>query len=223
VARARAASALWPEQPDEASRSNLRRALWQSPPGWILTMGDEIALDADGDLAEARQLAGHAIAGEPLTLEQIERLSEDILPGWNEEWLAGPQDAFRLLRVQALEAACRSLTASGQLALAIQAGAAALSAEPLSESAAEALILAHLAQRNRYQAVRCFEDFAGRLQRELGVSPHEDLCACVAEVGHGDRASPARAARGSAGQRVDPSDGPVPAPAKSSRSRPAAE
>ena len=72
-------------------------------------------------------------------------------------------EAFRMLRVQALEAACRTMAAAGHYALATQAGIAALSAEPLRESAAEALIEAHLAQRNRYDAMQCYKALARRL------------------------------------------------------------
>jgi hypothetical protein len=41
-----------------------------------------------------------------------------------------------VLPVQALEATCRTMALSGQHALATQAGAAAIAAEPLRESAA---------------------------------------------------------------------------------------
>jgi DNA-binding SARP family transcriptional activator len=67
------------------------------------------------------------------------------------------------------------MAASGYFALATQAGAAAIAAEPLRESAAEALIMAHLAQRNRYDAAQCFRTLARRLQDELGVSPDPSL------------------------------------------------
>ena len=108
--------------------------------------------------------------------------SQDLLPGWHEEWVLAAHEAFRLLRVQALEAACRTMAAAGQHDLAIQAGSAALAAEPLRESAADALIGAHLAQRNRYQAVQCFRTFAGRLQEELGVGPDPALTERLAEI-----------------------------------------
>jgi DNA-binding SARP family transcriptional activator len=41
----------------------------------------------------------------------------------------------------------------------------------LRESAAEAVIDAHLEQRNRYQAVQCFRSLAQRLGDELGIEP----------------------------------------------------
>lgn len=175
VARGVASADLWPDVIDEIGRANLRRALWHLPRGWVDAVGDELVLEAECDLARARQVAGRALGGEPLSFDEIALLSEDILPGWHEEWVLPAQDAFHLLRVQALEAACRTMAAAGSHALATQAGAAAVAAEPLRESAAEALISAHLAQRNRYEAAQCFRTLARRLRDELGVAPDPAL------------------------------------------------
>lgn len=183
VARSVASAELWPDVTDETGRANLRRSLWQLPRGWVNTLGDELLLEAESDLAQAQAAAARALNGGPLTLQEIVLLSNDILPGWHDEWVLSAHETFRLLRVQALEAACRTMAASGDHALAIQAGAAALAAEPLRESAAEALINAHLAQRNRYQAVQCFRTLAERLHDELGVAPDPLLAKRFAGLG----------------------------------------
>lgn len=175
VLRRVAASNLWPDLPEDASRTNLRRALWQVPDGWIAGLGEELLLQAHCDMPAAHAAAVRALGGEAIGFVEIELLCGDLLPGWNEEWLMPAQDAFRLLRVQALEAACRNLTALGQVALAVHAGTAAVAAEPLCESAAEALIDAHLAQGNRFHAVQCYTLLAERLDEELGVAPNTAL------------------------------------------------
>jgi DNA-binding SARP family transcriptional activator len=182
VRRGVASAELWPDVVDEIGRANLRRGLWHLPPGWVLSLGDEIQLDAESDLMGAERAAARALGGAPLSLAEIAVLSQDILPGWHEEWALSAQESFRLLRVQALEAACRSMASAGQHALATQAGAAAVAAEPLRESAVEALIEAHLAQRNRYQAVQCYRSLAERLRRELGVAPDPVLADRLAGV-----------------------------------------
>jgi DNA-binding SARP family transcriptional activator len=176
VLRSTVANSMWPDNPEGVGRANLRRAIWLLPPGWIMCEADEIELDADVDYDIAKKAAQRAIEGHEVSMNDIELLSEDLLPGWHDEWLMQAQDSFRLKRVQALEAACVTMVKAGQFALAIQAGAAALSAEPLRESAAEALINAHLSQRNRHQAALCFTNFAARLQSELGVQPDASLC-----------------------------------------------
>jgi DNA-binding SARP family transcriptional activator len=175
VMRRAAAAELWPEQCEEAGRANLRRALWTLPLGWVEASGDELVLQANTDFADAQHAAERAMLGEKLGFREIELLSQDVLPGWCEEWLIPMQERFRMLRVQALEAACRALLAAQEFALATQAGAAAMAAEPLRESAAEVLIDAHLAQRNRFEAVQCFRAFEKRLKLELGVAPHPSL------------------------------------------------
>lgn len=183
VARSVASAELWPDAPEAIGRTNFRRALWHTPPGWVIAIGNEVVLEAECDLTHARRVAACALAGEALTLEEISLLSSDILPGWHEDWVMPVHDAFHLLRVQALEAACRTMAASGDYALATQAGAAALLAEPLRESAAEALIEAHLAQRNRYEAAQCFRALARRLRDELGVSPDPTLTERLVSIG----------------------------------------
>jgi DNA-binding SARP family transcriptional activator len=186
VERGLASGQLWPDVPDETARANLRRTLWQTPREWISVVGDELMLDARTDLVEAQRVAAAALDGGSLTLPEIALLSNDILPGWHDEWVIAAQDSFRLLRVQALEAACRSMGAAGEHALATQAGAAALAAEPLRESAAEALIEAHLAQRNRYEAAQCFRSLADRLREELGVAPDPALTERLVAIGLAD-------------------------------------
>lgn len=175
VSRQRAVDELWPDLLEEAGRANLRRALWQLPRAWTECAGEEILLQADCDLPLARIAIARAIAGELLGFDDIDLLSADILPGWHEEWVIADQAAFHLIRVQALEAACRSFTRVNQFALAVHAGAAAVAAEPLRESAAEALIDAHLGQGNRFEAVQCFRTLAARLNEELGIDPDTAL------------------------------------------------
>jgi DNA-binding SARP family transcriptional activator len=76
---------------------------------------------------------------------------------------------------------------AGIYVLATQAGAAAVAAEPLSESAVEALISAHLGQHNRHQATQCFRSLERRLRSELGVAPDPSLTERLVAVGIGPR------------------------------------
>ncbi len=182
VVRSAASEALWLDLPDEVGRANLRRALWQLPRGWVSAAADGLVLEAETDFAQAHRVVARALDGERLTFDEVVLLSNDVLPGWHEEWVLPAQEAFHLLRVQALETACRTMAASGDFALATQAGATALAAEPLREFAAEALIGAHLAQRNRYEAVQCFRSLARRLKVELGVAPDPALARRVESI-----------------------------------------
>ena len=177
-----AAAELWPDCPEDVGRANLRRALCQVPREWIGVVGDILSLESECDLQQARQCAARALEGQRLTFDEIEMLCGDILPGWYDEWVIDAHNHFRRLRIQALEAACRTLAAQANYALAVQAGAAAVAAEPLCESANEALIDAHLAQHNRFEAARCFEALTRVLRDELGVSPRPELAARMAPL-----------------------------------------
>jgi DNA-binding SARP family transcriptional activator len=157
--------------------------LWRVPREWVEADGDLLVLAAECDLPGARQAAARSIEGQRLTFDEIDLLSQDVLPDWHEDWAIEAHEEFRLIRVQALEAACRSFTQQGSHALAVQAGAAACVAEPLRESAAEALIEAHLAQHNRFAAIACYRALCRRLNDELGVDPDGDLTARMAKIG----------------------------------------
>ena len=183
VARSSAAELLWPDELETVARANLRRSLWQVPEGWIEHAGDDLRLMADIDYPYARTVAGVALDGGALTLAQIILLSEDLLRGWHEEWATNAQDTYRMLRIDALEAACRTLAGLGAHGLAAQAGLAALSAEPLRESAADALVAAHLMAGNRYAAARCYADFRSALRLELGIEPNPGLAERLARSG----------------------------------------
>lgn len=189
ISRSAAAEQLWTDCPEDTARANLRRALWQVPAPWIDAVGDMLVLDAACDLNDARHCAARAIEGQRLTFDEIDVLGRDVLPGWHEDWAIAAHEEFRLLRVQALEAACRTLSAQANHALAVQAGAAAVGAEPLRESATAALIDAHLAQHNRFEAVRCFVALKQRLAEELGVSPEPELAARMDGLVEGLRAA----------------------------------
>ena len=89
------------------------------------------------------------------------------------------RESYHQLRLRALEALCRRLTAKERFGQAVQAGLAAVSGEPLRESARLALIEAHLAERNVGAALREYEAFSQLLHDELGLEPSEDMRALV--------------------------------------------
>ena len=104
------------------------------------------------DHREGEALA-HKVLDPSRELDEIaevneEVLSADLLPDWTEDWVLMERESYHQLRLRALEALCRRLTANGRFGQAVQAGLAAVSGEPLRESARQALIEAHLAEHN---------------------------------------------------------------------------
>lgn len=165
-------------------RVPLRRALWQTPEGWISSTAWEVCLTADVDLLEARQAAERAMARVPLDAHQVDLLTLDLLPGWYDEWLLAEQDRFHLLRLQALEQVCRTATQLNQYALATRVGLAAVCDEPLRQSAVAALVEAHLEEGNTCEAVRRFDVHRELRMKELGAEPGGEITALVAQA-HG--------------------------------------
>jgi DNA-binding SARP family transcriptional activator len=142
---------------------------------------DHIALDQAVvvDLHEGEALA-HRVLDPSQDLDDVEEVNEDVLsvdllPDWTEDWVLMERESYHQLRLRALEALCRRLTAKERFGQAVQAGLAAVSGEPLRESARLALIEAHLAERNVAAALREYESFRQLLQDELGLEPSEDM------------------------------------------------
>lgn len=174
---------LWPDMNETHARANLRRALWQLPPGWVEVDGPDLVLNADVDYTDATEVADRALAGELLAASDLKLLLSDLLPGWYDEWLQEHQEDFHLRRVQALEETCRRATATGNLCTATIAGLSAVTAEPLRESAVTALVAAHLCEGNRVDAVRRYHAYATLLKIELRCEPGPELRALLHGAG----------------------------------------
>lgn len=182
VQRSLMSTELWPTVLETRARANLRRAIWQIPAEWVTASSWEVRLEAQVDVAEARRVAEQALDSVPLDASQLDLLTRDLLPGWYEEWLLDEQDSFHLIRLQALEAVCHNATRLHQYSLATRAGLAAVSAEPLRQSAVCALVRAHLEEGNSYEALRRYAHYRDVLWAELEVEPAPDVTALVAKV-----------------------------------------
>jgi DNA-binding SARP family transcriptional activator len=179
---------LWGESTEHRAGGSLRSALWrlrQAGYPLVTLTSDHIVLSESVtvDLRDGKALA-HRVLNTSLELDDVvganeEVLSADLLPDWTEDWVLMERESYHQLRLRALEALCRRLSAAGRFGQAVQAGVAAVSGEPLRESARSALIEAHLAERNVAAALREYDAFRRLLQDELGLDPSEDLRALV--------------------------------------------
>jgi DNA-binding SARP family transcriptional activator len=175
--------ALWGDSTQHRAEGSLRSALWRIPhPENLVTLtSDHIALTSavTVDYREGQALA-HRVLDLSQEIDDVsqlndEVLSADLLPDWSEDWVLIERERYHQLRLRALEALCRRLTAMGRFGQAVQAGLAAVSGEPLRESARRALIEAHLAEHNAAAAVREYTSFSNLLLLELGLTPSDDL------------------------------------------------
>jgi DNA-binding SARP family transcriptional activator len=186
ASRAELAGSLWPEVSESKAHACLRTALWRlrqvcADPlvvgGQILTLAPAVEVDVVAFSTTARRVLAPPAGDQcPEELLRPALISVgELLPGWYDDWVLFERERLRQLQMHALEAAASKLIAIGRYADAIEAALAAVRLEPLRESANRVLILAHLAEDNIVEAVRCFEGFQASLLRELGVAPTADL------------------------------------------------
>jgi DNA-binding SARP family transcriptional activator len=178
-ARTWVAGTLWVDCNEARAGANLRSALWRiNRCGHHLVDADTravgLAPEVEVDLRDTSARAHDVIRANRIPgdadLDDLIDLGE-VLPGWYDDWVITERERFHQLRLHALETLCDQLALAGRFSLAIEAGLAAVSGEPLRESAHRALIRAHLLEGNRGEAIRQYEQCRTVLRRELGVDP----------------------------------------------------
>jgi DNA-binding SARP family transcriptional activator len=193
TSRAAVAGTLWPDTTEARAYSNLRSALGRlkcqhrkilQASKLELGLIDGVTVDIRSAQTLARRLLDPAA-----TLEQsdlgpatIVALSDDLLPGWYDDWVLIEAEDWRQLRLHALEALAGRLTAASRWGEAADAAGAAVRAEPLRESAHVTLIQVHLAEGNQSEAVREFGRYRALLHAELGLAPTSRLCHLVQDL-----------------------------------------
>ncbi|WP_329453749.1 SARP family transcriptional regulator (plasmid) [Streptomyces sp. NBC_01724] len=180
VSRTVLAGTLWPEVTEGHARGSLRTTLWKLPrsaPPLIGCCGDALLVTPTlrVDVRALTQTALGVVQEDGSPLHGLPPLGlltgEDLLPGWDEDWVLLERERLRQLRLHALDALAAALVRQGRPALAMEAAWASVRAEPLRESAHRAVVSAHLAEDNVAEAVRHYEAFRRLLDEELGVAP----------------------------------------------------
>jgi DNA-binding SARP family transcriptional activator len=177
--RSRLAATLWPEASERHAYGSLRSIVWRvhrSQPDLLdsqdghLALVQSVELDVR-DLLGAAERFGSGDIPPPGADLPWSLLEGELLPGWQDDWVLFERERLRQVRLHGLEALALGLTAQGRYTAAIEAGMAAVRAEPLRESAHRVLIAAHLAEGNVAEAVRQFALCRRVFQTELGLEP----------------------------------------------------
>ena len=189
VERRHVAGSLWPVGDDGRAAGNLRSALWRlrgagievmACDKWSLSLLDHVSVDVHLLKAWAdRVIDGHVQPGD-LRRMTLDSDALDVLPGGYEDWTTLERERLRQRVLHALEAHSLLLTAQGRHADAVDAALAAVSAEPLRESAQRILIEAYLQEENWVEAQRALDTYRALLDRELGVCPSDELVQLIA-------------------------------------------
>jgi SARP family transcriptional regulator, regulator of embCAB operon len=182
ITRCGTAGTLWPETSDEHAQGSLRSALRRLPVAArraVDVTGHDLSLAAgvEVDLHEHRSLAYRLLdpscapRAADLRREATHELSTDLLPDWYEDWIRPEADAWRQLRVHALEALAGRLVQARRFGEAATAATVAARADPLRESARAALVRVHLAEGNQSDALAEFHRYRSLIRAELGLEP----------------------------------------------------
>jgi DNA-binding SARP family transcriptional activator len=179
---------LWGDVPERQAHANLRSTLWRlHRPGPLLVEATrthlQLARGIEVDFRESVALARGILDGGAGTEDADQmRLVGDLLPDWYDDWVVMSREEFRQLRLHALERLCERLIDAGRYGRAVQAGLAAVAAEPLRESGQRALIRAHLAEGNSIEALRQYRAYHDLVRAELDLEPSPSLTGLMGQV-----------------------------------------
>jgi DNA-binding SARP family transcriptional activator len=188
VRRELVSGTLWCDTSEQRANSSLRSALWRVPrPGGRpvirasnshLWLDDHVRVDFRETIRRAEAYCQAVPGGDhgprPFDLETC-GFEDDLLPDWYEDWVMVERERFRQMRLHALERACDLLTRQGRYAAALRVGLAAVSCEPLRESAHRQVIKVHIGEGNVVEALRQYRSYAALIATELGVEPTESM------------------------------------------------
>lgn len=189
VERSYLSACLWLDKSDQRAAANLRSVLWrlrQLPVPLVaatsshLALEDGVAVDTDAWTALVRALLDDGRAVDVDAIE-VADLATELLPSWYDDFVELERERFWQLRLHALEAFARRLSAQGRHARALDAALAAVAADPLRESAHRAVMAVHLDEGNPSEAVRQYRALSEVLGRQLGIRPSARSRDLVAE------------------------------------------
>ncbi|MPV36321.1 AfsR/SARP family transcriptional regulator [Georgenia subflava] len=180
---------LWPDAEEERGAGNLRSAIWRLNglgPNLVhsdkhtVRLHDAVEVDVELIGAWANRLITGMHRPEDLTIMPWDLDQLDMLPGWYDDWVLLERERLRQRLLHAMECLSRELLRLGRYAEAVESALVAVGSDPLRESAQRVLIEAHLAEGNRCEALRRFEEHRALVRRELGVDPSPALATLVA-------------------------------------------
>jgi DNA-binding SARP family transcriptional activator len=186
LARAHVSGSLWPDRAEPRAAASLRTAVWrlqQALPHLINADAQRlgIAHRLRVDYRERSAVAAGVLAGDTADEDVLAALCRpgELLPDWYEDWLELERERFRLLRARALERLAESLMDRRSFGQAAEAGLAAVTSDPLRETAHRALIRVFLAEGNAFEAIRQFRLCRSLSLQYLGAEPSEETVRLV--------------------------------------------
>jgi DNA-binding SARP family transcriptional activator len=188
--RAYVSGRLWLDATQDQAFGSLRAALWEArrfANPLVEATNTHVALSpfVVVDAHEFSACADRLLDEDTVRWNDVgylSRMGNELLPDWYEDWVVEQRDQLRERRALALEAASAGLIREQRYAQASSAALAAITADPLRESAYELLICSYLASGNASGARRQFERLETRL-RGIGLQPTYRIENLMRELG----------------------------------------
>lgn len=174
---------LWPDDSEESARTHLRRHLNYLknalPPGttWFLAEGDTVGWNlSSGVWLDVASFEG-LVAQDDRLEEAVELYAGDLLASLYDDWIIVMRERLRAQYLAALDMLL--LRARSRRAFASAAGYARriLREDPWREDALRGLMSVRYESGDRTGALQEFDDFARRLEGEVGVEPMPETVA----------------------------------------------
>jgi DNA-binding SARP family transcriptional activator len=193
VRRSTVAAAIWPDVDETRARANLRSTLSRlgalAPVVHATAASLGIAPDVVVDVEDLQRHVTGVRSGEPGSTGGRHGFDLELLPGWEEEWVALERERFRQLELHLLDDVVNASVTDGRHGDGVDAALRAIRLDPWRESSHAGLLRALLAGGNRAAALAHFRRFSAQMREELGLPPSRDLLDVVGEI------LPARSAR----------------------------
>ncbi len=170
------AARFWPDVMDASSRASLRSAVW--------ALRRELGHSAETLLVADRDSVGLSDAGVWVDALAFERLVDGgeleaavelcrgpLLAGFEDEWIAGPREAYRDRLLDVLERLAAAADDAGDGQRALTWTRRQVGIDPFGEEAHRRLITRLADGGDRAAAIVVYRTLADRLRRELGVTP----------------------------------------------------
>jgi SARP family transcriptional regulator, regulator of embCAB operon len=193
VRRSTVAAGIWPDVDETRARANLRSTLSRlgalAPVIHATAASLTIAPDVVVDIEDLQLQVTGVGSREPRSTGGRHGFDLELLPGWEEEWVALERERFRQLELHLLDDVVNTSVNDGRHGDGVDAALRAIRLDPWRESSHAGLLRALLAGGNRAAALAHFRRFAAQMREELGLPPSRDLLDVVGEI------LPARPAR----------------------------
>ena len=182
---------LWGDKPESKARQSLNTALsllrgYAGDDG-VVSDGARVSLRPGGVQLDTEQLEAFLAARDlaaAVTLIRGEFLEGFSIKGASQfdDWLTAEREHWRRRSVDALLCRAEQLLAGGDVAAALELAERALALDRESEAALRALMRGLALASDRAGALKRFDAFAARLERELGAAPAPETRALATQV-----------------------------------------